>query len=51
MTMVVTMEEVATAMVEITSPFSVPGFTLAFSMAVRAAGTFRLVRLPVTKAK
>ena len=39
------------SMVEITSPFSVPGFTLAFSMAVRAAGTFRLVRLPVTKAR
>ena len=50
-TMVVTIEEVATAMVDITSPFSVPGFTLAFSMAVSAAGTFRFVRFPVTKAR
>jgi hypothetical protein len=46
---VVTMEETAMAMVEITSPSSVPGLTSAISMALRAQGTLRLVRLPVTK--
>ena len=48
---VVTIDYVATAIVEITSPSSVPGFTRAFSIAVRAAGTFRFVRLPVTNAR
>ena len=48
---VVTIEDVATAIVEITSPSSEPGFTLAFSIAVNAAGTFRFVRFPVTNAR
>jgi len=48
---VVTREETAMAMVEMTSPSSVPGLTLAASMAFRAQGTLRLVRLPVTKPK
>ena len=37
------------AMVEITSPSSDVALTPAASMALRAQGTFRLVRLPVTK--
>ena len=45
------MEVVAIAMVEITSPSSLPGFTLAASMELMAAGAFRLVMLPVTKAR
>ena len=49
--MVVTMEVVAMAMVEMTSPSSLPGFTLAASMELIAAGAFRLVMLPVTKAR
>ena len=49
MTSVVTIELEAMAMVEITSPSSLPGRTLAASMALSAQGTFRLVRLPVTK--
>ena len=49
--MVVTMDEVPTARVEITSPSSLPGFTFAFSMAFNAAGTFRLVKFPVTTAR
>ena len=36
-------------MVEMTSPSSLPGLTLAASMALSAQGTLRLVRLPVTK--
>jgi len=48
-TSVVVMEEVAMAMVEMTSPSSLPALTLAASMALRAAGTFRFVRFPVTK--
>ena len=46
---VVVMALVAIAMVEITSPSSVPGYTLAFSIAFSAAGTLWLVKLPVTK--
>lgn len=49
MTSVVTMELEAMAMVEIASPSSLPGRTLAASMALSAQGTFKLVRLPVTK--
>ena len=48
-TTTVTIELDAMAMVEITSPSSVPALTLAACMAFRAQGTFRLVRLPVTK--
>ena len=43
---VVTIEDTATAIVEITSPSSVRDFTSALSIAVSAAGTLRLVRLP-----
>ena len=50
-TKVVTIEQVAIASVEITSPSSVPGFTSAFSMAFKALGAFKLVKLPVTKAR
>ena len=50
-TIVVTIEETAIAIVEITSPSSLPGFTSAFSIAVNALGALRLVTLPVTKLK
>jgi hypothetical protein len=50
-TIVVTMDEVATAIVEIISPSSDPDLTLAFSIALKALGTLRFVRLPVTKAR
>ena len=46
---VVTIELTAMAMVDKTSPSSVPGSTPADCMALSAQGTFRLVRLPVTK--
>ena len=46
---VVTMAEVAMAMVEITSPSSEAADTPAACMALSAAGTFRLTRLPVMK--
>ena len=46
---VVTMEEVAMATVEISSPSSLPASTPALCMALSAQGTLRLERLPVTK--
>lgn len=46
-TMVV-MDETAMEIVEITSPSSVPDFTLAKAMALMAQGTLRLVKFPVT---
>ena len=46
---VVTMEEVAMAMVEMTSPSSELALTLFCSRALMAQGSFRLEMLPVTK--
>ena len=46
---VVTMEEVAMAMVEISSPSSLLALTPFCSSALRAQGSFRLEMLPVTK--
>ena len=46
---VVTMEEVAMAMVEMTSPSSELALTLFCSSALMAQGSFRLEMLPVTK--
>ena len=45
----VTIEEVAIAIVEITSPSSLVGLTFALSIELRATGTLRFVTLPVTK--
>ena len=49
--MVVTMEEVAMAMVEMTSPSSLLALTSFYSNAFSAQGSFRLEILPVTKLK
>ena len=46
---VVTMEEVAMAMVEMTSPSSLLALTSFCSRAFRAQGSFRLEMFPVTK--
>ena len=45
----VTMLDTAMAIVEITSPSSVPGFTLDAFMAFKAHGALRLEMFPVTK--
>ena len=49
MIMVVTIEAVAIAIVEIISPSSEFDLTPALSMAFNAAGTFKAVTFPVTK--
>ena len=47
-TAVVTIADVAIAIVEITSPSSEVAFTYAFSIALMAQGSLRLTMLPVT---
>ena len=49
--MVVMIELVAIAIVDTTSPSSVPGLTSAFCIAFQALGAFILVMLPVTNAR
>ena len=46
---VVTIDEVAIEIVEITSPSSLVARTFAFSMELSAQGSFRLLIFPVTK--
>ena len=46
---VVTIDDVAIAIVEITSPSSLFAFTFALSIALIAQGSLRLTILPVTK--
>ena len=51
MMIVVTIDAVAIAIVEMSSPSSVFGFIPALSIAFNAAGTFKAVTFPVTKLK
>ena len=46
--MVVTIDDVAVAIVEITSSASVPGFVFASSRELRTHGSLRFVMIPVT---